>query len=59
MDDFLGLYISPRNRLMNSLLIGPGLPGWHDGQSDGRLGIQSGVHQQIQGKTQPALHEAG
>jgi pyruvate carboxylase subunit B len=26
-DDFLGLYISPRNRLMNSLLIGPGLPG--------------------------------
>lgn len=27
MDDFLGLYISPTNRLMNSLLIGPGLPG--------------------------------
>lgn len=27
MDDFLGLYISPRNRLMNSLLTGPGLPG--------------------------------
>ena len=27
MDDFLGLYISPRNRLMNSLLIRPGLPG--------------------------------
>jgi pyruvate carboxylase subunit B len=27
MDDFLGLYISPRNRMMNSLLIGPGLPG--------------------------------
>lgn len=27
MDDFLGLYISPRNRKMNSLLIGPGLPG--------------------------------
>ena len=27
MDDFLGLYISPRNRLMNALLIGPGLPG--------------------------------
>ncbi|MDR0961608.1 MAG: oxaloacetate decarboxylase [Mediterranea sp.] len=27
MDDFLGLYISPQNRLMNSLLIGPGLPG--------------------------------
>ncbi len=27
MDDFLGLYINPRNRFMNSLLIGPGLPG--------------------------------
>lgn len=27
MDDFLGLYINPKNRLMNSLLIGPGLPG--------------------------------
>jgi pyruvate carboxylase subunit B len=26
-NDFLGLYISPKNRLMNSLLIGPGLPG--------------------------------
>ena len=27
IDDFLGYYISPKNRLMNSLLIGPGLPG--------------------------------
>lgn len=27
MDDFLGYYISPKNRLMNSLLIAPGLPG--------------------------------
>ena len=27
IDDFLGLYINPRNRYMNSLLIGPGLPG--------------------------------
>ena len=27
IDDFLGLYISDKNRLMNSLLIGPGLPG--------------------------------
>ncbi|MEG0993171.1 MAG: biotin/lipoyl-containing protein [Bacteroidales bacterium] len=27
IDDFLGEYISPKNRLMNSLLIGPGLPG--------------------------------
>ncbi|MEO1625838.1 MAG: biotin/lipoyl-containing protein [Bacteroidota bacterium] len=27
VDDFLGYYINPRNRSMNSLLIGPGLPG--------------------------------
>ncbi|MGK7393100.1 MAG: biotin/lipoyl-containing protein [Candidatus Cyclobacteriaceae bacterium M3_2C_046] len=27
IDDFLGYYISPKNRFMNSLLIGPGLPG--------------------------------
>lgn len=27
IDDFLGFYINPRNRFMNSLLIGPGLPG--------------------------------
>jgi len=25
IDDFLGLYINPKNRYMNSLLIGPGL----------------------------------
>ncbi len=27
MDDFLGFFINPKNRYMNSLLIGPGLPG--------------------------------
>ena len=27
IDDFLGYYINSRNRYMNSLLIGPGLPG--------------------------------
>ncbi|HPR32246.1 MAG TPA: oxaloacetate decarboxylase [Prolixibacteraceae bacterium] len=27
IDDFLGYYIDPKNRYMNSLLIGPGLPG--------------------------------
>ncbi|MDA9773937.1 oxaloacetate decarboxylase [Saprospiraceae bacterium] len=27
MDDFLGVFINPQNRNMNSLLIGPGLPG--------------------------------
>jgi len=27
IEDFLGYYIDPKNRFMNSLLIGPGLPG--------------------------------
>lgn len=27
IDDFLGFYINPKNRQMNALLIGPGLPG--------------------------------
>ena len=27
IEDFLGYYINPKNRFMNSLLIGPGLPG--------------------------------
>ncbi|WP_321287384.1 biotin/lipoyl-containing protein [uncultured Sunxiuqinia sp.] len=27
VEDFLGYYINPKNRFMNSLLIGPGLPG--------------------------------
>ncbi len=27
IDDFLGMYINKQNRFMNSLLIGPGLPG--------------------------------
>ncbi|PHN07730.1 biotin/lipoyl-containing protein [Flavilitoribacter nigricans] len=27
IDDFLGYYINPQNRFLNSLLIGPGLPG--------------------------------
>jgi pyruvate carboxylase subunit B len=27
IEDFLGYYINPQNRAMNSLLIGPGLPG--------------------------------
>jgi pyruvate carboxylase subunit B len=27
IDDFLGYYINPKNRMMSSLLLGPGLPG--------------------------------
>ncbi|GAB1359348.1 hypothetical protein MASR1M31_11310 [Porphyromonadaceae bacterium] len=31
MDDFLGLHMSEKNRLNNSLLICPGILGWYDG----------------------------
>ena len=43
IDDFLGFYINPRNRYLDSLLIGAA---WrHDGQPDGRLGKQPGKPQ--------------
>ncbi len=43
IDDFLGLYINPKNRLMNSLLIAPGLPGGMMGSlmSDLETNLQS------------------
>ena len=48
MDDFLGLYISPeKTRLMNSLLIAPGLPGGMMGSLMGRPRNESGIYQQI------------
>ena len=56
MDDFLGLYISPRNRLMNSLLIGPGLPGGMMGSMMADLkGVHSGINMILKGKNQPEL----
>ena len=56
MDDFLGLYISPRNRLMNSLLIGPGLPGGMMGSMMADLkGVHSGINMILRGKNEPEL----
>ena len=56
MDDFLGLYISPKNRLMNSLLIGPGLPGGMMGSMMADLkGVHSGINMILKGKNQPEL----
>ena len=56
MDDFLGLYISPKNRLMNSLLIGPGLPGGMMGSMMADLkGVHSGINMILKSKNQPEL----
>lgn len=44
IDDFLGLFINPRNRFMSSLLIGPGLPG---GMMGSLMADLKGVHQAI------------
>ena len=57
MDDFLGLYISPKNRLMNSLLIGPGLPGGMMGSLMSDLEKEPGDNQQEQYQEQQAAHE--
>ncbi len=56
MDDFLGLYISPRNRLMNSLLIGPGLPGGMMGSLMADLETNlSTINKSREKKNQPLL----
>ena len=44
IDDFLGYFIDPRNRLMTSLLIGSGLPG---GMMGSMMADLKGVHQGI------------
>lgn len=44
IDDFLGLFIDPRNRFMTSLLIGPGLPG---GMMGSMMADMKGVHDVI------------
>ncbi len=44
IDDFLGYFIDPRNKLMTSLLIGSGLPG---GMMGSMMADLKGVHQGI------------
>ena len=44
MDDFLGLFIDPKNRYSSSLLIGPGLPG---GMMGSMMADLKGVHNSI------------
>ncbi|MEZ4829023.1 MAG: biotin/lipoyl-containing protein [Bacteroidia bacterium] len=60
VDDFLGYYISPSNRLMNSLLIGPGLPGGMMGSlmADLEQNISS-INKYLAKEGKPAITEDG
>lgn len=56
IDDFLGYYINPQNRFLNSLLIGPGLPGGMMGSlmADLEKNLQS-VNRWLEKRNQPIL----
>jgi pyruvate carboxylase subunit B len=56
IDDFLGYYINPKNRYMNSLLIGPGLPGGMMGSlmADLEKNLQS-VNKWLKKNKKPAM----
>ncbi|MDX9880874.1 MAG: biotin/lipoyl-containing protein [Prolixibacteraceae bacterium] len=56
IDDFLGYYIDPKNRYMNSLLIGPGLPGGMMGSLMADLESNlSSINKWKEKRNQPAL----
>lgn len=56
MDDFLGLFINPKNRHMSSLLVGSGLPGGMMGSMMADLkGVQDGINRHMQSTNQPEL----
>jgi len=56
IDDFLGYYINPRNRFLNSLLIGPGLPGGMMGSLMADLGNNlASLNKWLQKNNQPEL----
>ena len=52
LDDFLGLFVSPRNRLSSSLLVGCGLPG-------GMMGSMMSDLKGVQGAINMALKKGG
>jgi len=56
MDDFLGLFINPKNRHMSSLLVGSGLPGGMMGSMMADLkGVQDGINRHLESTGQPEL----
>ena len=58
IDDFLGYYINPKNRHMNSLLISPGLPGGMMGSlmSDLENNLKS-INKYLEKKGQPKISQ--
>jgi pyruvate carboxylase subunit B len=58
MDDFLGFFIPNKNRMMNSLLIGPGLPGGMMGSlmADLDTGLK-GLNSWLEKNGQPTLSQ--
>jgi pyruvate carboxylase subunit B len=58
IDDFLGYFIDPRNKLMTSLLIGSGLPGGMMGSMMADLkGVHQGINSALKAKNKPELSE--
>lgn len=58
IDDFLGYFIDPRNKLMTSLLIGPGLPGGMMGSMMADLkGVHQGINAALKAQGKPELSE--
>lgn len=58
IDDFLGYFINPRNRFMNSMLIGSGLPGGMMGSLMADLkGIQNVINMNNKKNGKPELNE--
>ena len=56
MDDFLGLFIDPKNRLMSSLLVGSGLPGGMMGSLMADLkGVHDGINRHLKDTGKPEL----
>ncbi len=58
IDDFLGYFMKKQNRLMNSLLIGPGLPGGMMGSMMADLkGVQSAINHNREAKGEKPYSE--
>ncbi|HWR75387.1 MAG TPA: hypothetical protein VN276_07095, partial [Bacteroidales bacterium] len=58
IDDFLGYFIDPRNKLMTSLLIGSGLPGGMMGSMMADLkGVHQGINSALKSQGKPELSE--
>jgi len=56
IDDFLGYWINPKNRFMNSLLVGCGLPGGMMGSLMADLeGVHQGINQTLVAAGKPEL----